>query len=298
MKIALLGIHKEWASSNLMATALERLGHEVDYIHYRRAEEIFALEPGYDMAITCKGSPLMSREGYRHVHKVAQHKVLFWMDTFNNWRAESTFAVKDLGWSWTCTGSIVKQRIEQATGSQKGLRLPQGHLASTEWGCSETAPDNQLYNAPLFFGSVNGRRKKTLDALQKAGICVHRPKRYLYGAELQAEVLRHPVVLGLNSTDDVISVRAQTVLAMGGALLQEMLPDFRLDFAHGPPHPTLKSPAMGFRGINELVTKIQVILDEDKIARGAGTPFAEWIRERFNWHYVMERVVKHGAQHG
>ena len=81
---------------------------------------------------------------------------------------------------------------------------------------------SEVKPALLHFGYVDERRRSIIEALRAGGVPVDVLTEPLYGYDLAREVLGHAAVLGINTSPDLVSNRVQTVLAMGGRMLQEL----------------------------------------------------------------------------
>ena len=304
MRVALLGRPEvEWASTYYMAGGLEQGGHQVAHIDMRNANclsDLEEFEP--ELTIVCKGTPHFNKDQFTKVNRISKGRVhLFWMDTFHNWRPENSYAVKDLQWPWSVTGSMVKERIEHTTHSLRGCVIPQGPYFHTDNSFIQVPPCRTDSKIPergkylLFFGSNSMPRKAVFHAIRDIPV---RRLELTWGGDLQEEILKAAAVLSINNTDDVISVRLQTVLAMGGVVIQQWQRDLDRHFGDLPPAPDgLQNPLFSWKTIDQLRTVIQLALRGPPVWRGPAAGYADFVRRKFNWELIMTRAIEHARQY-
>lgn len=220
MKILLLGVFQHGSTDNWKLAALRRAGHRVWPFPYRDREwqELHPLGEPWDLVVVSKGVPL-PLEAFERLTVISKAQVLFWPDPFENWSGELTGTVRAVGWPVAATSSVVLAKIRDAVGSSfRGTRLLEGADCEGPMPSLWTGP---IEPALLHFGHLSERRKEVIERLTAAGVTVHHLEKPLFGAALQREVLKHAAVLGVNSSPDLYSNRVQTVLAMGGVMVQE-----------------------------------------------------------------------------
>lgn len=231
MKILLLGVFAHGSTDVWKATALRRAGHRVLPFPYREREwsELFVIGEPWDLVIVSKGVPLPP-EAFVRLTEISKARLLWWPDPWEQWSEALTCAIRPVreSWSLAATSSVVLSRIRDAVGA--GLRCARILEGADCEGPMPGLWTGRVEPALLHFGHLSERRKEVIDRLTAAGVPVHHLDQPLYGAELQREVLRHAAVLGINSSPDLYSNRVQTVLAMGGRMLQEDAPSLLCDF--------------------------------------------------------------------
>lgn len=232
MKILLLGVFAHGSTDVWKATALRRAGHRVFPFPYRERDwrELFPLGETWDLVIVSKGVPLPP-EAFVRLTEISKARLLWWPDPLEQWNEALTCAIRPVreAWSLAATSRVVLSRIRDAVGSGLACkRILEGA------DCEGPMPGlwtGRVEPALLHFGHLSERRKEVIARLTAAGAPVHHLDRPLFGAELQREVLRHAAVLGINSSPDLYSNRVQTVLAMGGVMVQEDAPDLVADLS-------------------------------------------------------------------
>lgn len=223
MKILLCGVFGLGSTDTHKLTALRRAGHRVVPHPYRDRDvrEIAAQGQPFDLVLVSKGVPL-SEEQWRHLATLGRAHVLYWPDPIANWTAECHAAVFDLHFQLVGTSRPVMEKIcelDNVTGY--GVRVLEGA------DCTGFIPPEfpEPKRALLHFGHMSERRAEVIDGLRSEGIEVTHLDQPHFGKRLQDQVLAHAAVLGINSSPDLMSNRVQTVLAMGGMLLQEAASD-------------------------------------------------------------------------
>lgn len=232
MKILLLGVFARGSTDNWKVSALRAAGHRVFPWPYRERPwgELATLGEPWDLVIVSKGVPL-GADGWARLVSVARRVVLFWPDPFENWTEDLSGALRaHPSIQLAATSSVVLERIKSVTGVT-GRRVLEG--------ADTLGPAPRLWPGPiepalLHFGHLSERRASIIDRLRTAGIPVTHLERPLFGADLQRAVLAHAAVLGVNTSPDLYSNRVQTVLAMGGVMLQEEAPGLDRDLAGVP----------------------------------------------------------------
>lgn len=116
-------------------------------------------------------------------------------------------------------------RIREQTGNTHVYPFKPGYVPAA----TRVAPAREDVDV-LFYGIVNERRKKILDALAAAGLVV-RALPGVYGAERDAWIARSKVVLNVHYYDDKIHeiVRTSHLLANRKAIVSECEPDTEID---------------------------------------------------------------------
>lgn len=149
-------------------------------------------------------------------------------------------------------------------------------------------------NALLHFGHLSDRRREVIETLRAAGIAVNHLTQPLYGPALQREVLAHEGVLGINSTPDLYSNRVQTVLAMGGTILQENAPGLDRDFEIAVSM-EVRSPGVALFTWTAIDDDLLRALRGGPYLIGSGDPRSQESAQRvfdvFRWERVMERAI-------
>lgn len=231
MKILLLGVFDFGSTDVGKKLALERLGHRVVAHPYRSVpvEEVFPQGEPFDLVLLSKGTPL-TRAQLAHLASLGRRAHLWWPDPFDNWNEELTAALRTGAWSLSATSRVVLDRILLTVGSEHTLRacvMLEG--ADCEGPLLEMIPVEPK-RALLHFGHLSPRRRDLIERLRAEGIAVRVVECPTFGPALQRLVCQHAAVLGINTSPDLFSNRAQTVLAMGGHLLQEDAPDLLAHF--------------------------------------------------------------------
>lgn len=288
MKILLVGAFG-WGSTDCWKKlALERSGHRVVPWPYRErtVRECFAQGEPFDLVFVSKGVPLTEGD-FTHLATLGTRRLLWWPDPFENWDDAHTAALRTGAWSLSATSEVVLRKIlatqHDVTSPQASTCLPFRSARILE-GCDREGPKwywnpERVERSLLHFGAMTPRREAVIERVRSAGIEVRVLEQPLYGAALQREVLRHAAVLGINSSPDLYSNRVQTVLAMGGVMLQESAPWLVEDFDGS------------FRGLvwrdTDLVERARAIVSERFVSMGEPLE----IFHKFRWERVMERAV-------
>lgn len=221
LKVLLVGVFS-WGSTDLWKkVALERLGHKVVAFPYRErpVEELFPQGEPFDVVFVSKGVPLSAAQ-FAHLRTLGKYGLLWWPDPFENWPRETHDAAIEGGWWLAGTSDVVLRRI--VTNYNVGLRF-----SRILEGCDCDGPKPEwtpatIKPALLHFGHLSDRRKAIIERVRAAGVEVDVLEKPVFGAALQREVLSHAAVLSINTSPDLISNRFQTVVAMGGTILQEL----------------------------------------------------------------------------
>jgi len=233
MKILLLGVFSRGSTDVWKVTALRQAGHRVFPFPYRERawDELAPLGEPWDLVLVSKGVPLPG-EAWQRLVEIGKRVVLYWPDPAENWSDELTGALRThTSVRLAATSRVVLSRIADAVGS--GVRERSARILE---GADCNGPLPELWTGPvepalLHFGHLSERRVEVIDRLRAAGVTVNHLDKPLFGAELQREVLRHAAVLGINSSPDLYSNRVQTVLAMGGRMVQEEAEGLARDLA-------------------------------------------------------------------
>ncbi len=280
MKILLLGVFARGSTDNWKVSALRAAGHRVFPFPYRERpwRELAVLGEPWDLVVVSKGVPL-EPAGWDRLVSIARRVVLFWPDPFENWTEELSGALRaHPGVALAATSSVVLGRIEAATGVT-GRRILEGA------DCRGPAP--RLWTGPvegalLHFGHLSERRMAIIDRLRTAGVPVTHLEQPLFGADLQRAVLAHRAVLGVNSSPDLYSNRVQTVLAMGGVMLQEEAPGLGGDLGG--------VPGLAYATFVELlvVEAARSVLEAERAPETAVAAF----HRRHSWERWAEEVVE------
>jgi hypothetical protein len=229
MKILLVGVFTYGSTDVWKKLALERLGHRVVCAPYRdrSVREHFATGEPFDVVFVSKGVPL-SADDFAHLATLGRARLLWWPDPFENWDEAHTAALATGQWRLSVTSRVVAEKIATlSTTAYAWLRILEG--CDCEGPRPSWRPET-IEPALLHFGAMSTRRAEIVERVRAAGVRVDVLEKPLYGAQLQREVLRYAAVLGINSSPDLYSNRVQTVLAMGGTILQERAPDLEDDF--------------------------------------------------------------------
>ncbi len=301
MRVLLLGKPEtKHSSCHHMRRGLVELGHEVVHRNYHKKIADLRGEK-FDLLVVGKGHPRAENGYYQTAHHLATHHVLFWPDTFLNWQPSNTFCVRDLRWKWTATSSMVLQKIQHATGSPLGVRVVQGAYITEDCFYPQAeAPKNTIPRI-LFYGIGNSlRRQRILHAMRRARIPVTTLEKPHWGYDLQAQVVSHRAVIGINNTDDVISVRCQTAICMGGRILQEWLPDLDMDYG-GAPWAHSEGPLRAWTAGDDNIEDLQDLCREALTGPEWRDPrvwrqWVDWARDRFSWKRAMHQVVEHAIR--
>lgn len=288
MKILLVGAFG-WGSTDCWKKlALERSGHRVVPWPYRErtVRECFAQGEPFDLVFVSKGVPLTEGD-FTHLATLGTRRLLWWPDPFENWDDAHTAALRTGAWSLSATSEVVLRKIlatqHDVTSPQASTCLPFRSARILE-GCDCEGPKwywkpERVERSLLHFGAMTPRREAVIERVRSAGIEVRVLEHPLYGAALQREVLRHAAVLGINSSPDLYSNRVQTVLAMGGVMLQEVAPDVGLDFGRS---------FDGLLWVDETLPDAARVILSDRFTRGDVSPT---VFQKFRWERVMERAV-------
>lgn len=298
MKILLVGAFQFGSTDCWKKLALERLGHRVVPWPYRErsVRECFVQGDPFDLVFVSKGVP-MSADDFAHLATLGRARLLWWPDPFENWGAAQTEALRTGAWSVSATSSVVLDRILGAvlprTAPERALDYDTDPLTFVRRtrileGCDCEGPrpewmPSRVEPALLHFGSMTPRREAVIARLRDAGVSVRVLERPLYGAALQREVLKHAAVLGINTSPDLYSNRVQTVLAMGGVILQEDAPELRQDFA---------TCAGLFRWVSheDLLDHSRFLIEHGKWAASVDDARC-LVFDRFRWERVMSRAI-------
>ena len=291
MKILLVGVFSMGSTDNWKLLALRRLGHTVVTCPYRETpgREHFPTGEPFDLVLVSKGTPL-SAEDFAHLATLGRHRLLWWPDPFENWDDAHTAALRTGDWSYAATSHAVLRKIEHALSDAPHVGEPVTvRSARILEGCDcdgphpEWAPD-RIEPALLHFGATTPRRAEVIGRLRVAGIRVDHLPRPLFGANLQREVLRYAAVLGVNSSPDLYSNRVQTVLAMGGVMLQEDAPGIVEDFG---------GVFAGFIWTDDNLVEWARFVTSPGVRIGRN--LAARFYDRYRWERVMERAVAFGT---
>lgn len=297
MRILLVGVFSKYGSTDVWKLqALRRLGHRVVPHEYRATpvEEQFPRGQPFDLVFVSKGVPLTAAQ-FAHLATLAPRRLLWWPDPFENWNDELSAALRSCDWMLAATSKRVIERIVE--------RCPEFCIETARIleGCDCEGPQPGWQPPPaaivpalLHFGQMTERRRAIIERIREAGVGVRVLERPTFGPALQREVLRHAAVLGINSSPDLYSNRVQTVLAMGGVMLQENAPGL-LDGDIGPMESKRGPLAIWFEdaehGIDEtLIPWAQEIMSNPSALRTAAD--AARIFDRFNWQRMMGAAVE------
>lgn len=295
MKILLCGVFTYGSTDVWKKLALERLGHRVVCCPYREApvEEHFPIGEPFDVVFVSKGVPLTAAQ-LAHLATLGRHRLLWWPDPFENWNEHLTAALRTGAWYVSATSEAVLRKIRGAVFTDDaplppGFTLHNGRILE---GCDCEGPrpswaPERVEPALLHFGSMTPRRAEIIDALRAQGVPVTVLERPAFGPSLQTAVLSHAAVLGINTSPDLYSNRVQTVLAMGGTILQEDAPDLALDL-EGVLCPA--GPLVSWRLASEIRPAFDRLLAacrdpaiDDSVAR--------CVLDDFGWVRAMERAL-------
>ena len=107
MRILLVGVFTPGSTNLYIRDALRSIGHDVTEFAYRdHAGPIVGFPLAqHDLVWVCKGSPL-GRAEWRYLAQFGRHRLLWWMDPFENWTENHTYAVSVLGFRFTATGQV------------------------------------------------------------------------------------------------------------------------------------------------------------------------------------------------
>lgn len=294
MKILLVGVFTYGSTDVWKKLALERLGHRVVCCSYRErpVEEHFATGEPFDLVFVSKGVPLTAAQ-FAHLATLGKHRLLWWPDPFENWNEHLTAALRTGDWRVSATSEVVRRKIRDAVFAD-GAVLPRGyalHNVRILEGCDcegprpEWRPAN-VERSLLHFGSLTPRRVEVIEAVRAASVPVRVLEQPVFGSALQRLVLSHAAVLGINTSPDLYSNRVQTVLAMGGLLLQEDAPGLREDL----PIMTLRGISAAWRTTEFLVSLARdAVLVADGWQRPGGD--AAEVFATYRWERVMERAL-------
>lgn len=297
MKILLVGVFTYGSTDVWKKLALERLGHRVVCCSYRErpVEEHFATGEPFDLVFVSKGVPLTAAQ-FAHLATLGQRRLLWWPDPFENWNEHLTAALRTGDWRVSATSEVVRRKIRDAVFAD-GAVLPRGyelHNVRILEGCDCEGPRPEWRPANiepslLHFGSLTPRRVEVIEAVRAAGVPVRVLEQPVFGSALQRLVLSHAAVLGINTSPDLYSNRVQTVLAMGGVILQEMASEPQFD-ADTLPGMMLTPGPVGFFDTKEgLLVFARRRVEHPESFRDAEV--APRVFERFRWERVMERAL-------
>lgn len=301
MKILLVGVFTHGSTDCWKKLALERLGHRVVCAPYRdrNVEEHFRIGVPFDVVFVSKGVPL-TRAQLTHLATLGMHRLLWWPDPFENWNAELTAALASGAWRLAATSQRVIERIaESSTTAYLQMRILEG--CDCEGPRPEWVPE-VIEPRLLHFGALTPRRLDLIEKVRAAGVEVDVLERPTYGAQLQKAVLSHAAVLGINSSPDLYSNRVQTVLAMGGVLLQEE----GVDSVNGLPCPLDLTPATDtidrsvridadyspialWRSVERIIGLAQDAIADGRRRRNGALAVA--FHSGFRWECVMQRAL-------
>lgn len=233
MKILLLGVFSRGSTDVWKVKALRQAGHRVFPFPYRDRpwQELEPLGEPWDLVLVSKGVPLGDGAWDRLV-EIGRRVLLFWPDPYQQWTADLTGAMRaHPSVLLAGTSAAVLDRIADDVGS--GVRERSARILE---GADCEGPMPRLWTGPveralLHFGHLSERRRDVIGRLRAGGVPVTHLEFPLFGADLQRAVLAHAAVLGVNSSPDLYSNRVQTVLAMGGVMLQEEAPGLATDLA-------------------------------------------------------------------
>lgn len=299
MKILLVGVFSYGSTDNWKLLALRRLGHTVVTCPYRETpgREHFPIGEPFDLVLVSKGTPL-SAEDFTHLATLGRHRLLWWPDPFENWDDAHTAAMRTGDWRCAATSHVVLRKIEHALSDAPHVGEPVTvRSARILEGCDCDGPHPEwvpatIEPALLHFGAPTPRRAEVIGRLRAAGIRVDHLPRPLFGANLQREVLRYAAVLGVNSSPDLYSNRVQTVLAMGGVMLQEDAPRLSNDLRAADTMGLWTWEEGAPIGPHGLIDGAEFVIEQRANLRRHG---AAQVFDRYRWERVMERAVAFGT---
>lgn len=289
MKILLLGVFTPGSTDNWKVVALRRLGHRVVTHPYRDipVTELYPQREPFDVVFVSKGVPLTATQ-FAHLATLGRHRLLWWPDPFENWNERLTAALRTGAWRCAATSHVVRTKICEAVETPETpstfttSRILEGcdcEGPRPEWAPAHVEP------SLLHFGSLTPRRVEVIERVRAAGVPVRVVEQPVYGAPLQRLVLAHAAVLGINTSPDLYSNRVQTVLAMGGVIVQEDAPGLSDEF------PFIANECVAWRDEAELVQHAQAAVDARHRAP-ASHGFAGRVFDLFKWERVMERAIE------
>lgn len=295
MKVLLVGVFSHGSTDCWKKLALERLGHRVVCAPYRdrSVRENFPIGVPFDLVFVSKGVPL-SVEEFAHLATLGKHRLLWWPDPFENWDEAHTEALATGAWSLAATSSVVLSKIMEAAcrfvagKPENGMAVRTARILE---GCDCDGPKPEwrpptIEPALLHFGHLSERRASVIAQLRAAGVTVNHLERPLFGSALQKQVLRHAAVLGINSSPDLYSNRVQTVLAMGGVIVQEEASGLVEDF------PFLTNECCSWIDTEELLRHTSAAIDAARKFQGVSHDYARRCFDRYRWERVMERAIE------